>query len=67
MKKRDDERQRSFRLPQEDLDWLDGVAKALDRSPGQVGRVRANDVLRDIVRRAREEGYGKAQTAQARG
>jgi hypothetical protein len=66
--KRDErDRQRSFRLPKEDLDWLDGVAKTLDRSPGQVGRVRANDVLRDIVRKAREEGYGKAQAAQARG
>jgi hypothetical protein len=60
------ERQRSFRLPGEDLDWLDETARALDGSPGQVGRVRANDVLRDIVRKAREEGYGETQTAPAR-
>lgn len=62
---KDKERQRSFRLPQADLDWLDETARALDGSPGQVGRVRANDVLRDIVRRAREEGYGATPTAQA--
>ena len=60
-KDRKGDRQRSFRLSQGDLDWIDETARRLDGEPDRIGRVSANDVLRDIVRRAREAKYGETQ------
>jgi hypothetical protein len=51
--------QRSFRFPKYYFDWLDETAARLDSSPGQVGRVRPTDVLRSLIERAMEEGYGE--------
>jgi hypothetical protein len=63
IKEQPEYRQRSFRFPRYYFDWLDETAARLDNSPGQVGRVRAPDILRNLIDRAMGEGYGEEKSS----
>ena len=47
-----------FRLSKEDVSWLEDTAKKLSRS--NISKVTKSDLIRDLIREAREEGYGEA-------
>lgn len=58
--------QRTFRLHKEDLDWLKKVADRIGKRPDQIGRVGVNNVLQDIIKKAREANYGEVQATADR-